>query len=184
MKEAITITRSPDGRCLSSIYQKGSERAFSLFERTGEGTLATEFMETGEILNMSYYHSAGLHEVIEKSLGNVSIEDASAYTGILLKSPCTACGAGPIQRELDLVPPASISKPPVIPLFKCASCGKRFYAIRNEYLELLAEGNSGLFEKEELEEMSKDRATFINTLNEYVIRIFASKKISRMSFKT
>lgn len=185
MKEAITITRSPEGRCLSSIYPKGASRAFSLFERTGEGVLATEFRETGEVLNMSYYHTGEIHEVIKKALGSSNqIEDVPEYAGIKLKAPCTACSAGPILRELDLVPPGSISKPPVIPLFRCTNCGKRYYAISNEYLECLAEGNRELFDKADLEEMSRDKATFINTLNEYVIRIFASKKISRMSFKT
>jgi hypothetical protein len=50
-------------------------------------------------------------------------------------------------------------------------------------MNALIKRNAELFEKDEVEEMKKDHDRFVNTLNEYVIRIFASKKITRLIVK-
>lgn len=66
------------------------------------------------------------------------------------------------------------------PIFRCTKCDKRFYSITRTYLERLVDRKAELFDEKELEELRKDRETFINTLNEYIIRIFASKRIHKI----
>lgn len=84
------------------------------------------------------------------------------------------------MRELDSKKPEEILEVPVIPLFTCSSCGKRFYNMSDSYLRKLVEQNRDMFEKDDIMEKERDGDAFINTLNENIIRVFASKKISRL----
>ncbi len=52
--------------------------------------------------------------------------------------------------------------------------------LADEYLDALVKNNASLFGKDEIRERGKDGRAFVNTLQEYVIRIFASKRISRL----
>lgn len=69
---------------------------------------------------------------------------------------------------------------PVMPLYYCTNCSKQSYYLTNTYLEYLIYNNKGLFTNKEQVELQNDEEAFIAELKEYIIRIFASKKIMQI----
>ncbi len=177
----LKVNRSSDGRYRTCEYAKGGKTLFCLAEKAGGGTLITEFYKSGEVANQIHYKEGDAEKLLSSYLGT-TIETvlSGKYERVSVSAQCTGCKKNELSRELDLVQPEGISEVPVVPIFRCLFCGKRHYSMSKEYLRLLASRNPGLFDNEEIKEREKDEALFVNTLNEYVIRIFASKKISRL----
>ncbi len=182
MAGQITVYRSPDNRYRTTLYEKGGQRCFCLSEKTMKGTLLTEFSQNGKIVDQIYYKGGGAEEALKRHLNcEITVESRKEYERVRISSPCKKCNnEGKIARELDLANVGYVENVPVVPIFRCLGCGQRFYGMSEEYLNALVSRNTGLFEKEELERMGGDRRQFVNTLNEYIIRIFASKKITRL----
>lgn len=97
-----------------------------------------------------------------------------------MRALCTKCGNLGLYRELDLVSPDRIREVPVMPIFICKKCSQKHYSLTDEYLKYLVLSNKQLFESAELKEIDTDLESSINTLKEYIIRIFASKRISKV----
>ncbi|MDE1860271.1 MAG: hypothetical protein KGH72_00975 [Candidatus Micrarchaeota archaeon] len=181
---SVVVFRSPDSRLKTSKYMLGGGEAVCVAERTSNGILLTEFDAAGQVLSQRTNESKdaleGLCAYLEID-GEPEVREVKAYERIPVSAKCNGCNEGKIVRQLDLVDPININKVPVVPIFICLGCSKKFYSMTENYLRLLAKSNSDLFTKEELGEMNADEDAFIGVLQEYIIRIFASKKISRMN---
>ncbi len=180
--EELTVYRSPDNRHKTSIYTVEGKKRVCIAEPTKKGVLVTQFSDSGEVISQSYSNERSAGPVLSAYLGaqvKTEIVDVGNYEGIELRAKCTEC-RGRIVRELDSKKPEEIDEIPTVPIFACSSCKKRFYNISDSYLRHLVESNPEMFEKDELAEKEKDNDAFINTLNQYIVRIFASKKISRL----
>ena len=68
-------------------------------------------------------------------------------------------------------------------LFFMKSVRKIHYSMTDEYLRRIMQDKEGLFEPRELAEVRKDGNASVKMLQEYIIRIFASKKISRFKIE-
>jgi transposase-like protein len=97
-----------------------------------------------------------------------------AYMAIKLHKVCPECKKDSPRRQLE---GTTIREVPIIPLYVCDSCGCRSYHLTKEYLLHLVEKKRALFSAAEAAEYEKDPKKFVDELREYVIRIFASKRI-------
>ena len=179
--EDLVVFRSPDRRHKASFLVNGRE-SICLAEPVQKGVLVTRFGGMGEVLDQAYFDGGKVESALSAYLG-ASIKcitvDVDKYEGVVVKASCTSCN-GVVMRELDSKKPEEILEVPVIPLFTCSSCGKRFYNMSDSYLRKLVEQNRDMFEKDDIMEKERDGDAFINILNENIIRVFASKKISRL----
>jgi len=175
---------SDDGRIRTAHYSHGEETRFSLAEEIKEGTLVTEFRSNGEVLDQVCVNGRDARTALGeylKGIGSLEVlsKAGSKYEPIGVNAPCPKCN-GEIARELDLKAPRDIAFVPVVPMFVCRSCKSRYYLLGDDYLKRLIHAKVGLFEKDEALEREKDEGLFLKTMHEYVIRIFASKRISRL----
>lgn len=167
------------GRIKTDVYEREGLK-FCLVEDTFKGTLITEFNLDCEVVNQNYLQNHNvLHELSSYVGSLLEINDVGEYKQIEMKAKCTECGNVGLVRELDTHQAKSIVNIPVVPIFVCRKCGHKHYSLTDQYLKTLVANNKHLFEPSELEEINKDRYGSINTLKEYIIRIFASKRISR-----
>ncbi|MEM3791428.1 MAG: hypothetical protein QXL16_01730 [Candidatus Micrarchaeaceae archaeon] len=180
--EEISVSVAENGRrLLTQVIYSENAPFFYLFERTKLGSLITKFTEHGEILNQSYLKGTEIDEAFSKVFGKVKVlKMESEYSGIKINAKCRKCGKRQLVRELDLKRADEIEEVPVIPIFLCSYCGSKHFILSDSYMEILIEDNKQLFDKEELKELEKDKSAFIKTLQEYVSKVFASKKILRV----
>ena len=170
-----------NGRFWTRFDRDGVE-VTCLSEKTAIGVLVSEFDSKGGIRNQVYKKAGDAARELSLYVGSETAFVDDEYKAITAQSKCGKCGKGTVVRELDLVNAADISKVPVVPLFVCRACGQKFYSMTEGYLRQLMNNNAMMFEKDEIAEKDKNEEEFVKTLNEYIIRIFASKKISRLRF--
>ncbi len=125
-------------------------------------------MDVGSYVNVKY----------ASNMGNVEDIDYVSYSGIRAGAKCSDCGSRDIARELKPIDPV-----PLVPIFVCRSCNGRFFSMTDEYLRILVENNPHLFEQSELEKKEKDDGAFITELKQYIISVFATRKIKRLVFE-
>ena len=134
------------------------------------------------MVKQAYFKGKTPEEILEEMLGpenSIYVEFKKSYNGVCIGAKCPKC-RGDIARELDVCDIESVKDVPVVPILVCKSCRGRYYSLNKEYLDFLVEGNKHLFTQEELEEKEKNGKSFASELNEYIIRIFAAKKIPRL----
>lgn len=182
----LGVERGMDGRYRSDAYSDADGERFCVAEKTAKGVLVTEFMSSGEVRNQIYYREGGAEERMRsylKDYGELEMRDVKTCEAVVVQAECPSCGSSTLARELDLVEPRNIVHVPVVPMFVCSKCYKKFYSISDSYIRRLVEGNKDLFTDEELAMKAKDEGEFVHTLQEYVIRMFAAKRIQRMKIK-
>jgi hypothetical protein len=182
MTADVVYVYKTKGRYRSMSYVSNGEKGFCVAEQTRKGALVTEFNEHGVAVNQVYHKDVEAESLLKdylKHVGSVEIRAGDYYERVYSNSACNQCG-GRVVRELDLKEPESIAEVPVVPIFVCTECSKKYYSMSKSYLRHLVNENQDLFEKRDLEEKEKDIDAFINTLNEYIVRVFASKKISKL----
>ncbi len=182
----INAGRSPDKRLKTDTYEKDGGRSFSLAEPTHHGTLITEFKINGEVSNQLYVRTGNSLEALSgylEGIGKLNIVDIDAYEHVKIEAACIKCGAENIERELDQHESENIVAIPVVPMFVCKKCDNKFYSMSDTYLRHLVARKEMLFEPEEMRERTKDEGKFIRTLQDNIIRIFASKRIQRLQLK-
>ena len=156
-----------------------SESVVLIFEKTRKGVLTTSIDKRLGVLDQEYVDAIDMDGAIMSRVPDArSVVAVDDMTKTVLERPCKMCGTN-LVRELDFAEPYALDDVPVVPIFRCGKCDKRYYSMTKEYLSRLVDRNNGLFSADESGEIAKDREKGINTLNEYIIRIFASKKISR-----
>ena len=182
---SLTFRISNDGRIITDAYQKDGKTRFSLAEKTSKGTLITEFDEHSEVVNQVYKeghdHEGALLEYLKADGKKIVL--SGDYRGIVINAKCSGCGSVGLARSLDLASPSDIKEVPVVPLFVCRECKRVHYSLTDDYLAALVDGKKELFEKDELEQINCNKSGSVKLLQEYIIRIFASKKISRIKIE-
>ncbi len=169
--------RSSDTRLRSDFYSNDGKKLCCLIENTQGGMLITELNERG-IVEKQVYMKPDDPFYVSLTRG-MEIVDSGEYNGVDVDAVCASC-SGTLTRELDLVHPSVINAVPVVPSYVCRRCSKRFYSMTDAYLKSLVANKKELFDEKDLKELSENEEAFVSTLQEYIIRIFASKKISRI----
>ncbi len=181
--KGLKAYKSPDGRIRTEQYMRTGER-FCIVEAAKRGTLLTEFSGTGEVTDQRYVKDADPISELSGYLSGYAIDLASVdrYEGVKINAKCSKCASLGLARELDRSIPIGFNDVPVIPIFVCinSKCGQRHFSLTRDYLAVLVNGNRQLFESDELRELDENPQAAMDTLQEYIIRIFASKKISRI----
>jgi hypothetical protein len=159
--------------------------AFAVAEKLKSGALLTEFNEYGEVVDQGMVKGIEPLAVLMAHFCDERLEVSKAsYKAVEAKIFCKTCGKeSTAVRELDTHAVTDMSAVPVVPIFKCKVCNTRYYSMTDEYLDRLVERNIALFDGEEAELMKKDAEAFRKELKEYIIRIFASKRIFRLEIK-
>jgi ribosomal protein L44E len=177
---------SPDRRLRTESYKTSDGENFCIAEETLSGTLITEFKSSGEVVNQVFAEKRDAPRMLSEYLGGtteLNIKEANMYERVKIKATCTKCGGENIERLMDQQEARSIREIPVVPLFLCKSCGSKFYSMSDAYLRQLISRKESLFEAKEMSERNINEDKFVKTLQEYIIRIFASKKIQRLKIK-
>ncbi|MDE1827540.1 MAG: hypothetical protein KGH65_00035 [Candidatus Micrarchaeota archaeon] len=180
----LIVYRSPDGRLRSDFYDASGERVFAVAERTAHGILVSEFNQDGEVVDQAYRKSnmalVELASFLKKAAEELQVEETDQYVSVRVNALCDDCRTDSIRREMEILDPATVTSIPVIPLFVCTRCGKKYYSMHPGYLKNLARRNSELFDGEEEKFRQRDEEAFMREIQEYMIRVFASKKLARM----
>ena len=176
----LLLYKKGEGRYITDNYIKNDEKLFSIFERTDKGVLVSEFSYNEGVISQKYIKGGTIPELLLSNFGdNYEIIEKKEMKKTSINKTCRSCG-GVLYRELEFVEPWNIVEIPVLPIFKCESCGQRSYSLTKRYLECLVDEHMDFFDESEMAEMKQDREKFIKTLNENIIRIFASKRINRI----
>lgn len=178
---SLDVSRSGDGRLRTCEYERGGAGRFCVSEPVAGGVLITEFSKRGAVVDQAYASGSDALSELSRFLGRADLEvrDAKTYEAVKVDAACTACGSS-VSRELDTKTLEAVTDIPVVPMFVCGKCGKRFYSMSGQYLRKLVESQRQLFEKEAIEALERDEGAFISELKANVIRIFASKKVSEL----
>lgn len=158
---------------------QGADRKTILWETGENGTLETVFDGNGCILlqKTAKLDSNALNIKVAEALRNANVSGTreTQYADVKFGKPCPKCGRPGLSRYIEAF--ASTGEVPVMPLYYCSSCKTKSYHLTESYLGYLVENNPGMFNENEITEMRRDKAAFIEELRGYIIRIFASKKI-------
>lgn len=176
----LVIYKKSEGRYVTEQYVKDNDKVITIFERISNGVVVSNISYEKGVLSQKYLKNSTIPDSLANELqGEFSIIEKKDTQKTSIGKKCDSCNAT-LYRELEAVDTWNIKEVPVVPIFRCEGCGKRFYSMTKPYLESLVNENKELFEGADLLEMEKNKEEFIKTLNEYIIRIFASKKISRI----
>ncbi len=183
MPDYARLSRSDDGRVKLEYSKDGKER-IALWEPFGVGVFETIFDKDGAVLFQNLLYNQGnkqsmIEGLLKKHLDSVNIDKATRteYTEVKLKKKCPGCGAMLLERVIDLKDDPNV---PVMPIYVCSGCKTRSYYLSDAYLEHLLKTNESLFSQEERSYMDSNKTGFVDELKEYIIRIFASKRIMRI----
>ena len=176
--EALLAYKSANGKARTA----SRDGKFVVADELKDCSLITFFNENGEVLDQRILKGKSVEEGLEYYVGPLKIVE-SEYKEVEVKAVCPRCGKRSIRRELDLVDTRKLSNVPVVPIYVCTSCGQGFYSLTKEYLKKIVDEHLDLFSAEESSEREKNEDAFINELYEYIIRIFASKKLMRIKIE-
>lgn len=183
----LRVFQSEDGRLRTDFYTVEGTREFVVAEKTAKGVLLTKFNGYGEVLDQLYKRPGDalveLRGYVEAVDTMLNVENVPDYRMVEVSARCENCNGTEIRRELDLAEPSFIERVPVVPIFICRKCSKRFYSMTGMHLSNIVSRNLDLFESEELKMKGHDEKEFLRVLEEYVIRIFASKRITKMKIE-
>ena len=179
---ALEVFRSADGRYRTAPYAVEGEERLLIAERTARGVLLSEFAKSGEVVDQIYKPSADLLTELQRYPHGVDgvVISQLPYEQLTVNAHCASCGPTKMKRELDKLDVSKVVEVPVVPMFLCTVCGKRFYSVSKRYLRNLVSRNRELFEKEEFAMREENEAAFISEIQEYMVRVFASKRLALM----
>ncbi len=157
-------------------YSIGEDPAIETFEDVRIGILETSFDANGEVLDQKLLkREIGIEEAARSFLEGIEGEIMAAeYKDVETAKACPKCGSTNVKRDIGALKEDGI---PIVPRYVCMDCGTHSYRLTDRYLEKLVYSNKPMFSKEELDALDKDSTAFMKELKEYIIRIFASKKI-------
>jgi hypothetical protein len=181
-KARAQLSRSKSGAVKLEYLHEG-KNVIALWEPFSTGILETVFNNEGAVMRQTMLKCASGKKEIDEYVGSLagalSVDAENvAYSEVRLKKDCPKCGSPSLERLVDL----DAEKPnvPAMPTYTCTSCQTRSYYMSDEYLEHILSGNVALLSDEEKAEMERNRDAFKAELKEYIIRIFASKRIMRI----
>ncbi len=180
MIEGIAFVAKGEGRARLD-YSSNGIAVVKQWEAKGKRILETVFDENGAVLQQQLLdvEGSGLDAMMERELRNMPAKEVKSrpYEDVKLKKPCPGCGSNALERCDRSVSGDAL---PVVPMYLCKECGKTSYHLTTKYLEYLIGRNKNLFAQDELAKMDDNHDVFVNELEEYILRIFASKKVMRI----
>jgi hypothetical protein len=177
------VSRSGTGK-VKLEYLEGKEKRFALWEPFEKGIVETVFDEHGAVLKQELFQG-GKNPIIEvdnymkRFMNQVHLDDTvdETYSEIKLDKKCPTCENDSLKRILDLAKEPSV---PIMPTYVCTTCNGKCYYLSDTYLESLVSNNTSMFSDTERKELEANKEAFLHELKEYIIRIFASKRIIRI----
>ncbi len=172
--EEARLARGPRGEARFDYRHEGKTNTL-LIEKAGNGILESLFDEKGAALKqiMLKGGQSAVEEEVKELSKRIGHLESTEYKEVTLQKDCPHCGSSPLSRSIDF----GKGEVPVVPTYICAKCGGRSYYLTDQYLRSLVFENKHLFSEEEERELNANEEVFIKELKEYIIRIFASKKI-------
>ncbi len=154
-----------------------------------EETVLWEYIRQAHALQTSFNAEGGITDQKLLNLERYAIRDLvddfierngidareGVFEEVKLGKQCPHCGKLALKRYAQgLSEPSSV---PIMPMYACTECKGQSYFLTDEYLDVLIKKHKDMFEPGELEELSKNEQTFIKEVKEYIIRVFAAKKV-------
>lgn len=172
------ISKDGKGKVKLEYHESGEDR-IRLWETRKGNTLETTFAIDGAVLLQLPLRVSEkeLEYRIKQTLSDAKISDVAYkdYTEIKIAKECPKCKESKLQRYVDAF--ASTGEIPIVPIYYCTSCNTKSFYLTDKYLEHLVASNTELFEEKEKDELNANKDAALNELREYIIRMFASKKI-------
>ncbi|MCL5430146.1 MAG: hypothetical protein M1504_01555 [Candidatus Marsarchaeota archaeon] len=184
MEEKVAILSMGEKGKVRLDYSEGNGGRVALWEPFDNGVLETLFDTKGGILKQSLMEikdkkedvaAAGVGLIVERTSSRIT---NGKYSEISIDKKCPSCNKSDLSRIASTVNDSS--KIPVMPMYECRSCGSQSYYLTDEYLEYLVTNNRDLFSENEAKELASQRGATLNELREYIIRIFACKRINNI----
>ena len=168
--DSVYVSLSKDAARLDYSGISGSSSC--TIERYGGGTLRTYFDKEGAILHREPVDpKKGIEEIAMETARLLGTPvKGGEYSPVKLSKPCPTCAASTLIEHRD-------SSVPIMPIYVCTSCGAKAFMLTDEYLSQLVRENLRAFSDAERKELETDPGKFSDELREYIIRIFASKRI-------
>ncbi len=160
-------------------YSEGANRRIRLFEVANNKILETIFDDDGAVMRISILQSKDLESALSEFLNSLpeKVDKVEKpYEEIKLKKQCPYCGSDALARSINI----EKGQVPIAPIYECKNCSEKSYYLTEEYLQYLVLCNKELFEKQELRQLETNEKEFLGELSEYIVRIFASKRIKRI----
>lgn len=178
MIDGVAFLSKGEGR-VKLEYSSDGISVVKQWENRGKRILETVFDGNGAVLEQQLLDidGSGLDGMIERELRSMKEVKSKPYEDVKLKKPCPSCGNLSLERCDRAVSGGAV---PVVPMYLCKGCGKMSYHLTTRYLGYLIGKNKNLFAQDELAKMDDNHDAFVNELEEYILRIFASKKIMRI----
>lgn len=160
-------------------YKSNNDSRIKLWETLEDMTLETTFDSNGLVLLQNLYEfdeknvEYRIREVMRES--GISKLSEGEYSEVKIMKLCPNCNERSLQRFVEAF--RSRNELPIVPIYYCQKCRTKSYHLTNQYLEYLVENNRNLFAESEISELERDKAAFMDEIREYIIRMFASKKI-------
>lgn len=155
-------------------YSDGNSALTETFEEIGNSVLVTSFNSDGRVLDRRLSKGGkGAEARALEFAGSMGRVERCEYSEVLIGKACPKCG-GRLEMHVG---EADV---PIMPLYDCRGCGSRSFDLTDEYLQKLVSGNRVLFENSELDALGKSPEGFRNELMDYIIKIYASKHISKI----
>jgi len=108
----------------------------------------------------------------------ISTIQEKPFEEIKISKSCPHCNTNSLVRYVDAYSSRQVI--PIMPIYSCKNCSKQSYYLTDSYLEYLVYSKKELFSNDEQTELRNNESAFITELKEYIIRIFASKKIMQI----
>ncbi|MCL4381107.1 MAG: hypothetical protein M1331_02855 [Candidatus Marsarchaeota archaeon] len=161
-------------------YTEDANKRIRLFELANSRVLETIFDADGAVIRTSILQSSDLKSALAEFLNSFPEkpnESEKNFEEVKLKKQCPHCGSDTLARSINIAK----NQVPIVPIYECRGCGGKSYYLTADYLRYLVLSNKGLFEKQELCQLEANENEFLGELSEYIVRIFASKKIKRIN---
>jgi transposase-like protein len=179
--KTAVVYRAPNGS-VRIDYAKGDAQKIAFWEPLAGGIVRTIFNSEGGITRREFFRSNyEMKEIIEhvnqfveqEAIAELSV--SPEFEPVKIKKKCPSCSSESLV--IDLEAQDDKVNVPIMPLYRCDKCSGRSYYLTDEYLEYLVSNNISRFSKQEVTELSANSDAFKKELKEYIIRIFASKRI-------
>ncbi len=165
------MARNANGDVRVDYLDDSNAQKTRTFELRSGNVLVTLFDGVGGILDRKLVKSGGSEWLALEFIKEIGLqaEYAGTYEQIELKRMCPKCGGRLSSSDEKIVP--------IVPTYVCTSCNTKSYHLTNEYLEVLIRDNRQLFTAQELSELDSSPEQFRSELKEYILKIFASKRV-------
>ncbi len=153
--------------------EKGND-AIRTYEESNGHVVYVQYEKDGSVVDQGFTERP-LDDSVKEFL--LSLQDykeiAADYKEVTLQRKCPKCNSGSLTRIRE----GSFS---IVPMYICNACKTKSYHLSNAYLKKLVYEHMSLFESNEKEELVQDEEKFMAELKDYILKIYAAKKIMKI----